>query len=300
MKYGRSLQELAVEIERQRDSKKDYIVDTDIISMKNEPSGLSLDVEGINGGLGITDTAHSQIGTYLDIPSRYYRRMRAESPELLAHNVNHWLHTSTDNSERRMLRTLDGNARAFLSNRYRRIDNEQIAETVLPIILQMDGASVESCEITETKMYIKVVNPRIQAQVTVGDIVQAGISISNSEVGCGSVMVSPLIYRLVCSNGMIAQDGQIPHVRSPSTTQKQLKYRRQPSRERAQLKKHSFSALWSGGRRNALTAESTARSHSIRSVSRKKKAVSATKRPTRSRRCIMCVRCAAPSHPRRK
>ena len=56
-------------------------------------------------------------------------------------------------------------------------------------------------------MYIKVVNERIQTEVVPGDIVQAGILISNSEVGMGSVSVKPLIYRLVCTNGMVADVG---------------------------------------------------------------------------------------------
>jgi hypothetical protein len=55
-------------------------------------------------------------------------------------------------------------------------------------------------------MYIKVVNPRLEAEVQTGDIVQAGIIISNSEVGLGSVSVMPLAYRLVCLNGMIVND----------------------------------------------------------------------------------------------
>lgn len=60
---------------------------------------------------------------------------------------------------------------------------------------------------TDTRMYIKVVNERIQTEVVPGDIVQAGILISNSEVGMGSVSVKPLIYRLVCTNGMVADVG---------------------------------------------------------------------------------------------
>ncbi len=207
MKNGRSLTDLALEIERQQQAKKDYIVSTDVIEMKSDGEGrFSLDVDAINGTFGIKDTAHDQIGQYTEIPSKYYDRMRKESPELLTLNVNHWLHSTP---ERRMLRTLDGDARAFLSSRYRRIDNAQIAETVLPIIMQMKGAKVESCEITDTKMYLKVINPRIQSNVDVGDAVQAGVVISNSEVGRGSVTVSPLIFRLVCSNGMIAQDSQV-------------------------------------------------------------------------------------------
>lgn len=56
---------------------------------------------------------------------------------------------------------------------------------------------------TDDRMYIKVVNPRIQAEVVPGDIVQSGMLISNSEVGLGGVVVQPLIYRLVCTNGMV-------------------------------------------------------------------------------------------------
>ena len=105
-----------------------------------------------------------------------------------------------------LIRTLDGTARAFLSNRYRRLDNYEIAQAVLPVFSEMKDANVESCEITENRMYIKVVNRRLEAEVMPGDIVQAGVMVSNSEVGLGSVSVMPLVYRLVCSNGMIIND----------------------------------------------------------------------------------------------
>ena len=105
-----------------------------------------------------------------------------------------------------MVRTLDGTARAFLSERYRRIDNYEIAEAVLPIISDIKDARVESCEVTDERMYIKVVNPRLETEVVPGDVVQSGILITNSEVGMGSMAVQPLVYRLVCSNGMVVND----------------------------------------------------------------------------------------------
>jgi hypothetical protein len=46
----------------------------------------------------------------------------------------------------------------------------------------------------------------VEFEVAPGDIVQAGIVITNSEVGCGTLSVQPLIYRLVCKNGLIASD----------------------------------------------------------------------------------------------
>ncbi len=209
MKAGKTLQELAMELDRQQAVKKDMIVDMGALSMDPGDTGLALQVTGgsMAAQYGINDIAHRQIGQTLKIPALYYDRMRTEYPELLAQNVNGWFARTPDT--KRMLRTMDGTARALLSDRYRRIDNFEVASAVLPIISGMDGASVESCELTESRMYLKVVNPRVTAEVKKGDIVQAGIIISNSEVGMGSVNISPLVYRLVCSNGMIAQDGAV-------------------------------------------------------------------------------------------
>ena len=92
------------------------------------------------------------------------------TPDLLAYNANTWF---KQESSQRMLRTLDGSARAYLSNRYRRIDNIDIAGVTLPILGGLPDIRFESCQITESRMYIKAVNPRLQAEVSPGDIVQA-------------------------------------------------------------------------------------------------------------------------------
>jgi len=210
MKTGKTLQELAVEIERQNEVKRDYVANTRHIEMivstvmdgekERKIPALSLnDIPPFN----INEVAHDQIGTKLGIPSRYYNRMLDEDPDLLAQNANTWLWKVPSN---RMIRTLDGTARAFLSDKYRRIDNHEIAQAVLPMIANMKDAIVESCELTDRRMYLKVVNPKIQTEVMPGDVVQSGILISNSETGLGSVSVMPLVYRLVCKNGMVAQD----------------------------------------------------------------------------------------------
>ncbi len=209
MKFGRTLTELAMELDRQRSAKKDYLLDTRNIGMDFLGAGNGFQITLHNEAkhtdtmLGMNDVAHRQIGQALKIPAIYYDKMRQENPELLAANVNSWF---TVNPQTRMVRTLDGTARAFLSEKYRRIDNFEIAETVLPIIADIKDARVESCEVTDERMYIKVVNPRLQTEVTPGDIVQSGILITNSEVGYGSMAIQPLVYRLVCTNGMVVND----------------------------------------------------------------------------------------------
>jgi len=202
MKAGRTLQELAIELDRQAASKRDFVVNSERMSMTADQFILSPN-SGEDMQFSMSGLFHRQLGSALGIPAKYYDKMRTDYPALLTANVNGWLGRD---AEKHTVRTLDNTARAFLSDRYRRIDNYEVAKATLPILSEMDGVRVESCDITENRMYIKAVNPRLEAEVSKGDIVQAGIVISNSEVGLGSVIVMPLVFRLVCLNGMVVND----------------------------------------------------------------------------------------------
>jgi len=189
MKLGRSLIELATEIQRQAQSKADFIANTRQLQILEDGKTLALESQG---EFSVTDLALSQIGERVGIPTKYLRKMQEEAPKLLATNVNHWF---GEQPETRMVRTLDSNSRAFLSNRYMRVDNYDVTETALPVLLNTAGLRIVSCEVTENRLYIKAVTDRVQREVKsrqVGDVVEAGVMISNSEVGLGSVLVSPL------------------------------------------------------------------------------------------------------------
>lgn len=208
MKKGITLNELAVEIARQKNAMADYIVEPSRLQMDIVDDDLKIRVLDKDGNdrinpLDIGVYAHRQMASYLSIPQAYYDLMMDKNPKLLGINVNDWLGQSAD---RRMLRTLDGEARAFLSDRYKRIDNYDIAQVTLPIISQIPDVQIVSCNLTPGKMYIKAINPRLFENVVPGDTVQAGIIISNSEVGLGAVNIQPLVYRLVCENGMVVND----------------------------------------------------------------------------------------------
>jgi hypothetical protein len=203
MKSGKSLVELAQAIEKQRGRKRDFIADTRHLRMQPTDRGPALIVE--ERGYPLTPIAHQQLGERVGIPAKYYERMRSDAPELLARNVNHWFGQAP---ERRMVRTLGGDARAFLSDRYQRIDNAHVAEVTLPVLADTPGIEVVSTEITEKRMYIKAITPRIAGEVRVGDEVQAGVMITNSEVGLGAITVAPLLFRLVCLNGMVVEDNR--------------------------------------------------------------------------------------------
>lgn len=205
MKQGRTLEQLGTELQRQRNARQDFIADTRKLVMQTTPekSTIRMDVGNRLEEFTVGLVAHQQIAARLGIPYRYYQKMQSEQPSLLDENVNTWLQ---ENPEKRMLRVLDGNVRAFLSDRYRRLDNLELCAAVLPVIKEMKGATIESCEVTESHLYLKVINKRMKTEVAVGDAVQAGFVVSNSEVGLGSLRVEPLVFRLVCKNGLICKD----------------------------------------------------------------------------------------------
>ena len=205
MKNGRTLVQLAEEVQRQLASKRDMIVPTVLMNHHTAGGESSIAITAPEGvqSYGTTDLFRRQLADKLRIPFGYFERMRTTQPELLDRNVNTWLQAEP---EQRMVRTLDGQARAYLSDRYRRLDNYDLMEHVLPMLRELPGARIESCELTPVRMYLKVITPRLEYEIQRGDIVQAGVVISNSEVGQGTLSVQPLVYRLVCKNGLIAPD----------------------------------------------------------------------------------------------
>lgn len=217
MKTGRSLQELAIEIERQMQVKKDFIapvekiemvegVDGPLLALGDKPVG---DVRMLRerSDFEIGNIAHAQIGEYCGIPKAYYDRMLADRPDLLARNVNTWLPCMKDTSGNRMVRTLDGKARAFLSDRFRPLDNYDLAQAVLPVLADKQ-LQIVSCEVTERKLYIKAFNKEIAQEIALAghdhifkkDVCSPVICISNSEVGFGSLAITAGIFTEGCTN----------------------------------------------------------------------------------------------------
>lgn len=210
MKNGTTIQDLAARIQRQSNSSKDFLAPPQALEVIEHEGSNRLRLG--DNLLGLNDVFHGQLQGFLRINADYYNRMRVEDPELLAINANRWLNRAEP--KKRMVRTIldEGGdnrvARAFLSDRYRTLDNFSLMGAIMPTLAEA-GVKVESCQLTEKRLYIKAINERVRGEVKVGDEVMAGISISNSEVGCGFLKIEPLIYTLRCTNGMIIQDSTL-------------------------------------------------------------------------------------------
>jgi len=208
MKTGKTLVELATEIQRQADLKRDVVAPTGLMRMVSFGPGLDSRLQiDTQAALAVNEIAHDQIGTHVGIPAAYYDRMRAEAPELLAQNVNTWFAQKPAN---RLVRTMDGTVRAFLSDSYRPLENVDLAEAALPVLMDLN-LEVISSEITNRRLYIKAVDQRINRDIPKGGFMGDGkhnifdtcvpaIIISNSEVGMGALSVETGVWTRACTN----------------------------------------------------------------------------------------------------
>lgn len=172
---------------------------------------VELDLDSSEDGRGIetfTLAPHAlgQMATDLGIPKRYFDRMAEDAPELFQRNVHHWLY---EEPNRRMIRARRNDdstptARAWLSDRYRRLDNIEIATKLLPEFNRLEEEVVfHQASITDEKFYVRAVFPRLTREVKAGDAVQWGVQIKNSEVGAGQFSIDSFVNRLVCVNGLV-------------------------------------------------------------------------------------------------
>lgn len=211
MKTGKTLTELATEIERQHNMKHDYVADTRKVEITDKGTMV---LNGVPGEFAIGDIAHGQIADHTKVPKQYYDRMVREAPALLANNVNTWFQKYP---AVRTIRTLDDRNRAFLSDAFRPLDNFDFAGVILGAIAKRK-MEVMSCEITEKRLYIKAVDEQLYKDVPVGHKMGDGshrifdtcapvFIASNSEVGYGRLVLDTGVYTRACTNLCLWSDG---------------------------------------------------------------------------------------------
>lgn len=216
-----SKEAMFAEILRQDSLKLDVVADTRRMSTVVAPLSaggtenaivLDVDAPGANGihSFALGAYARGQIAADLGIPKKYFDRMLAEAPTLLRSNVDHWLFNQP---ERRLVRGFKpegdnpyGTGRAFLSDRYRRLDNIEIAKRLFPVFDEIEGLTFHQAQLTDTRFYLRALLPSLEREIKVGDPVQAGVEIRNSEVGNGALVIQPFVLRLICTNGMTVND----------------------------------------------------------------------------------------------
>jgi len=166
-----------------------------------------------------TAWATGQFCQRLGIPVSYFRRCPTVLQDMQA---NFWLknppveengrkgritrnESAGQKSEQWLLRARYGSLRAVLSERYTRLDNEALLGSVQQVLntASSQGFDIKWFDLGDESLHLRLVDPTVGKEALPDDRLMAGVHIANSEVGKRAVTVDAMVFRLVCTNGLI-------------------------------------------------------------------------------------------------
>ena len=153
----------------------------------------------------LTDWAMNQLCFKLGVPKKYMEKC---PPALRDENINHWL-SQPDLKDEVKLRCKNNLVRGIVSDKYVPLDNGSVLG-IANDLLDGKDIDIKNFDLSEQSFNMRLTFPRLTKDVSkskVGDIVQCGVHIRNSEVGSSSVHVYALVFRLRCTNGLVSAGG---------------------------------------------------------------------------------------------
>lgn len=173
-----------------------------------------------NRTANLNEFAMTQVLNFLDM-SRvgYFKKLMDKQPRLVADHVNFWLREKQQETERLFRTRKVGDSylvRGFVSSDYSIYDNKDTIKSLERILKQLKNYEITNFTLDDKMFHLRVILNDLticDGKTLTGekDVLKVGIDIVNSEVGFSSLRVYPIIYRLVCKNGLKAwqQDGEV-------------------------------------------------------------------------------------------
>lgn len=233
--------ELVQVIREQQARCKDLVVLNGGIDFKGDEDGLAVSIRG--AAYTVQQQVNGQIAQRFGaIPLTYYSSMlERKAADLLATNLNYWRNAAAGEGKKHLVRLIDDQIRAVLSDRYRPISHLDVLTTAVQVITGRDGGAGEEkpyargavCfgwHVSPTHLDVAIMNPGLQIDlkhpekgvqrnapgkydpdapnhgwVRGGDPgahwLFPAAFIKNSETGHGGLSIEVGLYEAVCDNG---------------------------------------------------------------------------------------------------
>lgn len=162
-----------------------------------------------NEGFVLKEHAYKNLLNKIGIPVDYAKKLSNLNEigrKLIEFNANVLIqHGQHKNSS--LFRMIDGNViRSIHSDRYESYDCFPLIKDLIPY---SEGTVVRRFSFEDDYFNLSLSLPMRGQEVKVGDIIEAGIHVSNSEIGLRSATIAPYIWRRTCSNGMIGKSEDV-------------------------------------------------------------------------------------------
>jgi hypothetical protein len=157
--------------------------------------------------LQFTRSGFTQFCSKYEVPSNYMKKciMRDKS-KLALKNLNLWIKHSKPEKEN-LIRIYNERVRGFLSDKYSVMDNSEAVNDLNYAIVNSSDMTytIERSALNEEKMNLRLVR---EEQINInGEILHVGFRLKNSEVGLHKLELELLLYKQICTNGMIFGGG---------------------------------------------------------------------------------------------
>ena len=153
-----------------------------------------------NGWETLHRNALGQMAERANIPMAYINHLEAQGKwgkKLLADNLRE-LFGHKDDKERYLLRSVHNEVRGFLSNKYRRLNTQELIETATKVFQEMGMVPIDGVG-TDTRVRIRALLPVVFEPVP-NEIVAYGADWGQSDFGNGAHVLSAFMLRLWCTN----------------------------------------------------------------------------------------------------
>jgi hypothetical protein len=107
-------------------------------------------------------------------------------------------------NERALVRSIGGQVRGFLSDRYRRLDSRPLLETFAATCQEIGAVPVDGT-VSDVRVAMKALLPVVFEPVP-GEVLCLGVEWGNSDFGAARHSVRAFILRLLCLNGATMED----------------------------------------------------------------------------------------------
>lgn len=217
-----TLDDLVSEVNGIQDRCLDWTVEN--VSNKNmwynhDSNKLVFSCEGERHNLSLTPFSLGQLCVKMGVPSRYVKKcLESGYGDLAGDNLNAWI---DDYGKNLFIRQYDNSVRGILSDRYAVMDAPDVCEVITDCF--DSGYNLRGTYISPERFHIRLIqNDMMKVK---GEDLFAGICIDSSDVGRSVLCVQFLVWKQVCTNGLMLpkSEGVLFTQRHMGLTQKEFR-----------------------------------------------------------------------------
>lgn len=213
---GARFQEVLKKLEAEDKRKVDLILPVNSLRVREDFTFESED----SGIVRLTDYAFNQLCSTVynyTLPADYFRKLFEENPERFTEQLNYHLANGREvNRKFRMVKDEIGQqaeVRGIVSESYTAYDNIQTLRTFMDTAKHLPEYELKNFHMDDRLMFARVMFPETEKNFGRSydgqdDRNFVAIDLVNSEVGCASVIANPSIFRLICTNGLVAKQAE--------------------------------------------------------------------------------------------